>query len=519
MPEFHGMRHFKNGIWSVSQWTGRELKEMAKVLLLIIASEDNEVVTAARALLDFVYLAHASSLKDTELAAMENALRTFHEFKIIFWQYGAVSTKKGFHGIPKIHMISHYVYIICQLGTPDGYNTETSERLHIDFAKLGYRASNKVNATKQMALYIQRLEALAMHESYLEEQAKRFQQEQNIQEIHQYQQQVAPATWETIDEDAEEWDEWYDEEEVDEDAEEEEDIAFGGARDANVDDIPAGVRDVVREGRSASRDGGSWEQEQPRADDPLDQHPRFHPVPECHLAKTPTTRGVEIGEIATMNLACGLADDLTLFLRREHPEQARSIRVSENVKLNVWSRAQLFHAPAPFKPTEGSHINVVRAQPAKIHRFERVRRPLRFDTVLILRDKGKSGIHRYQAARTRVIFTLPAALRHLYSEPLVYVELFYPMSNHPQPGTGLFTATRALKPGTNLRDCEVVPLSLIQMTCHLAPMYSTLDVDDNLGPITSHSDLLQLCRTFYFNIFATYALYELLRHWGQDGSR
>ncbi|QRV91967.1 transporter protein Sec61 subunit alpha [Ceratobasidium sp. AG-Ba] len=501
MPEFHGMRHFKNGILSVSQWTGRELKEMAKVLLPIIATEDNEVVTAARALLDFVYLAHASSLKDTELAAMEIALRTFHKFKIIFRQYGAISTKKGFHGIPKIHMILHYVYIIRQLGTPDGYNTETSERLHIDFAKLGYRASNKVNATKQMALYIQRLEALAMHQLYLEEQAERLQQEQNIWEIHQYQQQVAPATWEMIDEDEEEWDEWYDKEEADEDAEEEGDIAFGVVRDVDVDDILAGLGDVVGEGGLASRDGGSWEQEQPRADDPLDQHPCFHPVPECHLAKTPTTRGVEISEITTMNLAHGLANDPTLFLRREHPEQARSIRVSERVKLNVWSCAQLFHAPAPFKPSEGSHINVVRAQPAKIDCFERIRRPPQFDTVLILRDKGKSGIHRYQAARTCVIFTLPAALRNLYSEPLVYVELFYPMSNHPQPGTGLFTVTRALKSGTNL-----------------PPVYSTLDIDNNLGPITSHSDLLQLCRTFYFNIFATYALYELLRHWGQDGS-
>ncbi|QRV92868.1 hypothetical protein RhiJN_20886 [Ceratobasidium sp. AG-Ba] len=522
MPELHGMRHFKNGISAVSQWTGRELKEMAKVLLPIVATEDKEVVTAMRAMLDFVYLAHSSSLSDTELDAMEKALRTFHELKVIFRQYGAVATKKGFHGIPKIHMISHYVYIICQLRTPDGYNTETSERLHIDFAKLGYRASNKINATKQMALYIQRLEALAMHESYLEEQAERLWQEQNIQEIRQHQQQVAPATWENIEEDEEEWDEWYDEEEVDDDEadeDEDEDIVSGGVHDVDIEgDILAESGDAIGGEQSASREGGSWEQEQPHADDPLDQDPRFHPVPECHLAKTPTTRGVKISDVATMNLARGLATDLTLFLRREHPEQARSIRISENVKLNVWSCARLYHAPAPFKPTEGSHIDVVRAQPAKIDRFERIRRPPRFDTVLILRDKGKSGIHRYQAARVRVIFMLPAALRDLYSKPLVYVELFYHMSNHPQSGTGLFTTTRALKPGTNLRDCEVIPLSLIRMTCHLAPMYSTLDIDDSIGPITSHSDLLQLCRTFYFNIFATYALYELLRHWGQDGS-
>ncbi|CAE7180458.1 unnamed protein product, partial [Rhizoctonia solani] len=169
MPECHGMRHFKHGISSVSQWTGRELKEMTKILLPAMSDSNQRVVQAARALLDFMYLAHLGSVTDDDLEAMEDVLRTFHNHKDVFEELGAVATDKGFHGIPKIHMISHYMHLICELGTPDGYNTETSERLHIDFAKLGYRASNKVNATKQMALYIQRLEAIEMHGAYLED--------------------------------------------------------------------------------------------------------------------------------------------------------------------------------------------------------------------------------------------------------------------------------------------------------------------------------------------------------------
>ncbi|QRV96896.1 plasma membrane ATPase 4 [Ceratobasidium sp. AG-Ba] len=78
MPEYHGMRHFKNGVLSVSQWTGRELKEMAKVLLPVIADAEHEVVQAARSILDFVYLAHSSSLTDHEIEAMDKALHTFH---------------------------------------------------------------------------------------------------------------------------------------------------------------------------------------------------------------------------------------------------------------------------------------------------------------------------------------------------------------------------------------------------------------------------------------------------------
>ncbi|QRV82415.1 C2H2 zinc finger [Ceratobasidium sp. AG-Ba] len=139
MPKYHGMRHFKNGISTVSQWTGRELKEMVKVLLPIMADiEHTSAVKAGRALMDFLYLAHSSSLTDSDLANMEQALRTFHENKQIFRQKGCITTKKAFHGIPKIHMMQHYVYLIKMLGTPDGYNTEMSERLHIDFAKMGY---------------------------------------------------------------------------------------------------------------------------------------------------------------------------------------------------------------------------------------------------------------------------------------------------------------------------------------------------------------------------------------------
>ncbi|KAG8724026.1 hypothetical protein FRC12_024380 [Ceratobasidium sp. 428] len=204
MPEHHGMRHFKNGITSVSQWTGRELKEMAKTLLPVISdAEDPHVVIAARALLDFAYLAHSSSLSDSELEAMETALRTFHEHKYVFKRAGAVKTKKAFHGIPKIHMIQHYSYLIRQLGTPDGYNTETSERLHIDFAKMGYRASNKVNATKQMALYIQRMEALAMHATYLEELGRAIPDPLPLRLDRD----------EEEGQEGEDWDEWHDEEE------------------------------------------------------------------------------------------------------------------------------------------------------------------------------------------------------------------------------------------------------------------------------------------------------------------
>jgi hypothetical protein len=168
MSDHHGIRHFKNGITSVSQWKGCEQKEMAKVLLVVAADMDAHVVKATQVLMDFAYLAHSLTLTDVNLDAMEEALRVFHEHKGIVQSTGAQDTEKGFHGRPKLHMIMHYVRLIWEHGTPDGFNTETPNRMHIDCAKSPYRASNKVNAIKQMALFIDRMEAIAIHRAHLD---------------------------------------------------------------------------------------------------------------------------------------------------------------------------------------------------------------------------------------------------------------------------------------------------------------------------------------------------------------
>ena len=56
---------------------------------------------------------------------------------------------------------------ILSLGSTDGYNTESLERLHINFAKAAYRASNKHDYMEQMAIWLQRQEAIWIKASYL----------------------------------------------------------------------------------------------------------------------------------------------------------------------------------------------------------------------------------------------------------------------------------------------------------------------------------------------------------------
>ncbi|KAJ7731496.1 hypothetical protein B0H16DRAFT_1772807 [Mycena metata] len=134
-----GLRHFKKGISSVSQWAGTEHKEMQRVFVGVLAGAvDAEVLTVVKALINFIYYAQLQSYTTRTLAALQGALDTFHDHKQVILD---LEIREHFN-IPKFHAIQHYVDAIRALGSADGYNTESPERLHIDFAKKAYRASN-----------------------------------------------------------------------------------------------------------------------------------------------------------------------------------------------------------------------------------------------------------------------------------------------------------------------------------------------------------------------------------------
>jgi hypothetical protein len=81
---------------------------------------------------------------------MKDALEQFHENKSIF-----IDLKIQSHfNIPKIHNMHHYPDDITLFGTTDNYNTEQTERLHIDMAKNAYRASNCHDEYPQMTIWL-----------------------------------------------------------------------------------------------------------------------------------------------------------------------------------------------------------------------------------------------------------------------------------------------------------------------------------------------------------------------------
>ncbi|KAJ3727773.1 hypothetical protein C8R42DRAFT_572404 [Lentinula raphanica] len=156
LPPSYGVRHFKNGISALSQISGSERKNMGKILLGCLVGSDmpRDALTTVRAILDFIYLAQYSTHDEDTLSYMSDALDLWHAKKSSFIDVGIHDDLN----IPKFHALQHYVEMIHFFGCTDNYNTEMFERLHIDYAKKGWRASNKREEFPQMIKWLSRQE-------------------------------------------------------------------------------------------------------------------------------------------------------------------------------------------------------------------------------------------------------------------------------------------------------------------------------------------------------------------------
>ena len=77
---------------------------------------------------------------------MQESLELFHANKDIFVDEGI----REHFNISKLHSLIHYTDSIILFGSLNGLNSEHPERLHIDYTKKGYRASNKHDYIIQM---------------------------------------------------------------------------------------------------------------------------------------------------------------------------------------------------------------------------------------------------------------------------------------------------------------------------------------------------------------------------------
>lgn len=168
LPPCFGVRHFKNGWSQLSQVSGKERKDMAKILLgCLVGKAPSQVILCYRAILDFIYIAQYSSHDDETLKYLEESLDLFHANKQVLTDPNLLKLRKHLN-IPKFHSMLHYAQAIRNFGTTDNYNTEMFERFHIDCAKDAWRASNFKDELPQMVQWLSRQEKVAMFETYLE---------------------------------------------------------------------------------------------------------------------------------------------------------------------------------------------------------------------------------------------------------------------------------------------------------------------------------------------------------------
>jgi hypothetical protein len=170
LPPNHHIHLFAKGISSLSRITGKEHKNMSRLLLGLIldlplpgGQVSPRLVTAVCALLDFLFLAQFPSHTSSTLARLEESLARFHDNKDIFIDLGICHH----FNMPKIHSMIHYTPSIRLFGTTDNYNTEQTERLHIDIAKDGYRASNCKDEYSQMTTWLGRREKVQDHSAFI----------------------------------------------------------------------------------------------------------------------------------------------------------------------------------------------------------------------------------------------------------------------------------------------------------------------------------------------------------------
>jgi hypothetical protein len=307
MPQAEGLARFVKGISVISssgRWTGRESKQLLAQFLPVVAGTLSPQLTAmVYALVNFMYRAQAASLTDTDLDAMDEDLRIFHKHKQLL--VGKVFEDQGrFNRIAKLHMLRHWTRSIRQLGTPDGYNTETPEQLHIEYAKVPWRASNKREPLPQMVKFIQRQEAIRLHRTYLDQ--------------HLIEGQAEPV-------------------EVDQDAEDAEDNKSGLAEVFDVE-----VRDS----------NPNWISE-----------PVVYPSPVRYIASVPTIGNQPIRELRDRYLASNIIPDIKDFLIRRCNVPSADILISENNHVDVWHKLYLYHAPPSFAPFNPIRRDVVRVRP------------------------------------------------------------------------------------------------------------------------------------------------------------
>ncbi|KAL1685054.1 hypothetical protein GGG16DRAFT_67074 [Schizophyllum commune] len=456
MPLHHTLRHFAKGISRTTQWTGKEQKNMEKGFLgALDGAVDVEVVRTARGLLDFIYYAHFERHTDESLSEIDAACAAFHAHKDVFIELGI----REHFNINKLHALLHYADAIRSHGTADGYNTEGTERLHIDLAKLGYRASNRKQYTAQMTRWLARQEAVWRFGTFL---------------------QWAMPGYIVSEQSGEDGDD-----------DEEEDVEEG-----------AEGAEGVEEEQICDDEGSEDEEEEDVYDEEKYVVAKVPPFPRLSLSSI--FRNYHVDE---------LRYHLLIFLDREGIVPLRTdLDMDSPIPFSVYKDVKL-KLPLLVEAAAEPATDKVIAIPARPQRVAKsgVTIPesaARFSTALVRERAARQDagpLDGLTPARIRLLFRLPSEIGS-YPHPLAYVDFYTPLSDNAafNKDLGMFNIKLATRQG--VQHSAVIPVTRIVRSCHLIPVFGR-----SVNPHWTATRALDLAPKFYLNPYLRHHDFFLLR--------
>ncbi|QRW02374.1 hypothetical protein RhiLY_01372 [Ceratobasidium sp. AG-Ba] len=172
-----GDRVYANGVSRISQMTGKEHRDLLSVHVAVIANAPNEwsslVTRATCALIDCIYMARYKEVSDDVLVTFKNSYQLLHRLKHVWIdnetrRASPESDVIEHFNIPKMHILRHLPEQVGAKGPLDNVSTETMERLHIEFIKWAYRASNHRDWIPQAIGWLNRHERISGYSLWLE---------------------------------------------------------------------------------------------------------------------------------------------------------------------------------------------------------------------------------------------------------------------------------------------------------------------------------------------------------------
>lgn len=348
MPPAQDLRHFHKGVTQVKVWAGRESREMMRQLLPVVidAQAPPDFVRLIRALLDFSYLAHYEQLTAADLVEMDKLLALFHQVRGVLIDMDIVTGTGVFDRLPKLHMLSHYTESIRELGTPDGYSTETPEHLHIVYVKNGWRMSNRRNPIPQIVKYVKRLEAIQIQRTFIDE----FYGECSVADVK----------------------------EADLYGDDEDDT---GGEEYNISSDDLDDSDDSDTLTVDSKDSETY-------------YDHRYPRPTISIARQPTVPQVPGRVLISSYGTSGLFRALRRFLSHKAHQRNEDFFILPSDLFDVWHKATLNHSSLPFAPNLPCHRDVICVHPVAQDGAGGIVGHGRFDTGLFAASRNDHGLTR-----------------------------------------------------------------------------------------------------------------------------